>query len=526
MNRGVWVGAVILGLGASLPELSAQQNVWRPVVRPAATPFLPELAPMGAALGRPVPVARGVMGDDGAPRAFSGDAPIAAGAHDLEIIARAGPVRQVGYTHAADGPEAPDFVRPALTRVPDFQPVPPAPARGEIVPIGNWVEKYPILGPPPAQSPQSPEGPFAASPPSPTRFYLDAEYLLWFGKHDKVPPLFTTGNSVAFINGLPSGALGRADTQILFAGALDRDPQSGGRFTAGYWLDDCKAIEVSGFFLGQKSAHFSANTIQFPVISRPFFDLQTGLQSVQQVSFPNRISGTGAVTAPSQLWGLEANERCLLCCGCDYRINGLLGARYLDLRESVLITENTTFGPQAGSFGGVNLDGANAFVFDRFATHNHFYGGQVGAEWQWRHGRWAVDVRGKLALGVTHEELDISGGQLFTNFAGPGDPRPGGLLALGSNIGHFTKDRFSVVPEVGVNLGYYITENLRAYAGYNFLYWSNVARPGDQIDTTLDSALIPRFPAMTPTGQNRPAVLFKQTDYWAQGLVFGVELKF
>jgi hypothetical protein len=139
-----------------------------------------------------------------------------------------------------------------------------------------------------------------------------------------------------------------------------------------------------------------------------------------------------------------------------------------------------------------------------------------------------VDGYGKLALGATHQTLDINGGQTFTNVATPIDPRPGGLLALSSNIGHFSRDRFAVVPEVGVNVGYNLTPNLRAYVGYNFLYWSSVARPGDQIDRVIDSALIPNFniPPRPPTGQNRPAVLFKDTDYWAQGVTFGIELTF
>ena len=37
-----------------------------------------------------------------------------------------------------------------------------------------------------------------------------------------------------------------------------------------------------------------------------------------------------------------------------------------------------------------------------------------------------------------------------------------------------------------MTLGYQLTETVRLYAGYNFLYWTNVARPGAQIDRNLD----------------------------------------
>ena len=58
-----------------------------------------------------------------------------------------------------------------------------------------------------------------------------------------------------------------------------------------------------------------------------------------------------------------------------------------------------------------------------------------------------------------------------------------------SNIGHFSQSQFAVVPEIGVKLGYQLTPNLRLQAGYNFLFWSNVVRPGQQIDTSVNPNL-------------------------------------
>ena len=55
-----------------------------------------------------------------------------------------------------------------------------------------------------------------------------------------------------------------------------------------------------------------------------------------------------------------------------------------------------------------------------------------------------------------------------------------------TNSGSFTRNEFSVVPEIGINLGYNVTQNLRLFAGYNFLYWTNVLRVADQVDTTLN----------------------------------------
>jgi hypothetical protein len=75
-----------------------------------------------------------------------------------------------------------------------------------------------------------------------------------------------------------------------------------------------------------------------------------------------------------------------------------------------------------------------------------------------------------------------------------------------------------------VKLAYQITPRLTASLGYTFLYWSNVARAGDQVDTTVNPTLIP--PVVAPTGPARPAVTFQQSGLWAQGIQLGLELIF
>ena len=103
----------------------------------------------------------------------------------------------------------------------------------------------------------------------------------------------------------------------------------------------------------------------------------------------------------------------------------------------------------------------------------------------------------------------------------------GGILALPTNSGHFTHDPFAVVPEVGLNVGYQVTNRLRLFMGYSFLYWSNVVRPGDVIDRTVNLTQIPsNLGPGTLVGPARPAVVLKDTDFWAQGLNFGVAVRY
>src|SRR5205807_2396234 len=54
-------------------------------------------------------------------------------------------------------------------------------------------------------------------------FWIDADYLLWFGKNSSVPILHTRGQTT-----VPRpGALDQAGTKILFAGPLDFEDRNG-----------------------------------------------------------------------------------------------------------------------------------------------------------------------------------------------------------------------------------------------------------------------------------------------------------
>jgi hypothetical protein len=448
-------------------------------------------------------------------------------------IVRTSPYTPVVYGAAHHHP-APTLIS---TPVPGPSPIPttvPAPAPEMRPPV--------VLPEPPAPSIReyapATTASFSAAETEPEGWlwYARAEYLLWWTKDDRTAvPLATTSNLPTNPPNplLPDpGAADDPTSVVLFGDQLQRSSFSGLRWAFGMALDDCgsKFFEIGGFFLGQRSANadISANSI----LARRFNDLNFGIPSAEIVNDPGFQSGRIEIRSPSQLWGLEANYLCKWCCGCDYRFDWLIGGRYLNLKEELSITERIFYIQDVDPVGFPQLlAGTTVVGNDTFSTRNEFYGGQIGVHGRWQQGRYSIDGRAKLALGVTHQSLRIDGSQVFS---GPGavnaDPRPGGLYALNSNIGSFSKSQFSVVPEIGVNLGYDISENLRVSAGYNFLYWTNVIRPGDQLDPNLNVNRIPNF---LPVGfqapqpaVDGPQVLFKQSDYWAHGLTFGVELRY
>ena len=136
----------------------------------------------------------------------------------------------------------------------------------------------------------------------------------------------------------------------------------------------------------------------------------------------------------------------------------------------------------------------------------------------------------RCAFGVLDQVADITGGQTLTFANGTTTKTAGGLLALpGANIGVFDHHQFAVLPEVSLNIGYQLTSHTRLFIGYDFLFLGNALRPGGTIDTTVDAARIPNFPlpgAPAPLpGAPRPGPYFTTSDFFAQGINFGLQFR-
>ena len=369
------------------------------------------------------------------------------------------------------------------------------------------------------------EGPGACDvvPPSrPATFWGSAEYLLWRVKGDTLPPLVTTSPI-----GTPQGAAGVAGTPgtfTLFGGGVNDDFRSGGRIRVGTWLDcqQCLGIEASFFMLADSSSGFDGASTGNPILARPFFNVATGMPDSQLVAFPGIVTGTVSARETSELLGAGIWLRHCLCCGECYRVDGLLGYRYLRLTGHLGIAESLVSTDPASPT--IPL-GTHIGVLDRFDTTNNFHGADLGLTGEFRRGPWVLEWTTKVALGGNGGSVDIGG---VTNVTVPGfapTTNAGGLLALSSNSGHFDRNRFSVVPEVGVKVAYQVTPRVRAFVGYDFLYWTSVLRPGGQIDTAVNPGLLP--PVMTPlTGPIRPVPVLATNDIWVHGISVGLEFRY
>jgi hypothetical protein len=361
------------------------------------------------------------------------------------------------------------------------------------------------------------------------RFFLSGEYLLWWMPGYPTPVLGTTNTNPAL-----RGFFGEpGTTAIVGPGSFIGSTRSGFRVRGGAWLDDCGSCGIDGsfFFLGRQSDSVAVSSGAFPLISRPIFipNLIPGTntpigENGEFVAVPGVLRGTLTAQGSSELWGADINARKSLCNTCNTRAEVFAGYRHLNLREQLTITENiTVIGPGNAQVPVPDPLGTVVTVRDQFKTRNEFNGGQIGGVYERRWGRWDVNTRASVALGTTHQVLDIDGFQVRQQPGMPPMTFTGGLLAAGPNLGHFTHDRFSVAPELTLNFGYRVTNNIRVFAGYNFLLWTNVIRPGDQIDRVVDITFVPNSPPTPPSGMARPRPLFAQRDLVVNGIQFGVD---
>jgi hypothetical protein len=357
------------------------------------------------------------------------------------------------------------------------------------------------------------------------RVWGSAEYLLWQMKDSPLPvPLLFGGP------GTPNGApvVGTA-MQTLAIGSQDvsLSARSGGRFTLGYWDDDdLWGTSVTYFFLGTASTGQVVGSTGKPGpngLTIPFIDAQTGLESSTRVAFPGGFAGVAALDVTNDLQGLEWNGFARIGeDGRPLRFHLIGGFRYLNFVERLTYD---TFSPSI-------VPPADVFsTQDAFDCRNYFYGAQIGGQAEYRRNRLLLRAQSKLAMGAMYEVVTMAGRLLTNDFNGFGAPQlfPAGYLVGPTNAGTRSTTRFAVIPEVNLNIGYQVTRRAAVLIGYSFLYVSNVVRPGDQIDRTINPSQFPSItgvPSTALVGPARPTPLMSTTDFWAQGLNIAVQFNY
>src|SRR5262249_5028588 len=156
-------------------------------------------------------------------------------------------------------------------------------------------------------------------------------------------------------------------------------------------------------------------------------------------------------------------------------------------------------------------------VGDHFATRNSFNGFDFGLTGELRRGKWSLDWLAKLAVGETFSAFDISGETTKTVPGFAPVTNAGGFLALSTNSGHFTRDQFALVPQLGLRLNYDVTPHIRTSLGYTVLWWNGIAYAASATNLNINPNLLP--PVVPPvTGPAAPGLLFPKSTLVGQAI--------
>ncbi|MBS0260456.1 MAG: BBP7 family outer membrane beta-barrel protein [Planctomycetes bacterium] len=376
------------------------------------------------------------------------------------------------------------------------------------------------------------------------RWSVSAEFLMWWTKDTPCPvPLASTAPASAQTNpadSYPPGNLSNPDTVVVLGGGdIPIHMQPGGRFNVGLGLgdEDRYGVEMNFLFLGNTTReqtvtsngsqdqflttpYNAVDSIVFPAPGTPYANFLAG-----PASFNGSLSNAGAATLTTQMqfYGGELNGLWNLTGGNGFAWHLLGGYRLLSVNERLYL--------ETTQLDNNNFTGQFINTLDKFKTQNYFNGGQLGIRGDWRSGNWYIGGTFKLALGSTHEVVTVSGSTTTNTGAHyvqiPVTTVPFGTYAQPTNIGTNSRDQFALLPEFTLRVGMQLAPSIRYFVGYNFLYLSNLVRPGNQIDGTINPLQTAGFngglPA-SPNGGGRPAPLFVSSDFWAQGLTFGAEI--
>lgn len=385
----------------------------------------------------------------------------------------------------------------------------------------------------------------SCSPASRRGFYGRAEYLLWKFNGFDTP-------SLAVTNDLGNAPIpGVAGTRSLYGGELLDGSRSGMRYTIGFWFDENRdlAIEADWAWFETETDVF---TLDVPAgnfaFGRPFYNVAPvdGVGAVQPPANDVQLitGGDLAITARSRFQTGGIRLRTGICCreiggctpnnacGCSACVGGGLlglgsrrgtqaisridfigGYRFAELEEQLLFQEAGLTLANGGT-----LDGSEAFEVD-----NDFHGVDLGFVYQWQSRRWGLELLSRIALGQTSQEIAISGSNTVGATGIAGVTTPGLLLAQDSNIGVYSRDRFSVLPELSARLSYRITPQLSLTGAYTVLYWANVVRP--QFDYSVDGRLA-SGQLVAADLNSHPRVMLNESSLWAHGLNFGLEYNY
>ena len=352
--------------------------------------------------------------------------------------------------------------------------------------------------------------------PTAGKVTFGAEAMLWWFQGSPTPvPIIT------------DDVYGRSTTNVLLGGGtVDTNPNPGFRVTLGYAATPTWGLDANFFYVGNRSTSSSVSSTGKPGSTDllvPYFNVVRNREDITEVSYAPFYSGTATAELTNSLMGAELNVGWPLSANKPWDMSLFGGFRWLQLKEKYVITTSSPNIPP------LPLD--VWLTNDTFDATNNFYGGQIGVRANYVQDAWTFSGVAQVALGGMVQSVDVNGSLVtndFTNF-GPTQTFPGGYFALPTNIGNHSRTEFAVVPEVKLNVGYRFTPTVSVSLGYDFLYASAVARPGNQMNRNINQSQAVSYTGDVPatlTGPAQPTFNFNSSGFWAQAISIALNVRF
>lgn len=361
--------------------------------------------------------------------------------------------------------------------------------------------------------------------------WITGESLLWFSDKLASPALVTTSDPGT----LPLAGRPGVTSQLGGGDGIDFGLLPGYRVSGGFYLDPDQKIGIGsrgyGIFAASeryRNASDGTGGANNPSIGIPFFDLRPGNatnyvgDNAFLVAYENNLgqpvsSGAVDVRSDLEMFGGDGSLHLLLSRSAGIRMDMLGGYSYNELRNSISVASQST-----NLFtGDAIVDGTQFQTNDLFATKNVFHGGHLGVLSSVVRNRVSLSTLAKISFGSMQQSGAISGFTVQTPPVGAASTFGAGILTQPSNIGTFSRNRFAYIPELGIKLGLRPRDNIEFNVGYTMMMWSSVVMAGDQIDNVVDARQL----AGTNVS-NRPALPFRETAFWMQGVDLGVTLTY
>ncbi len=294
---------------------------------------------------------------------------------------------------------------------------------------------------------------------------------------------------------IPVLAADATGTRLFGGGPALTGSQDGLRGEISYWIDNVRqrALWLRLYDSGHQSESAEFNSNNSASVVRPFIVPPATNSSVVVVPGGNSrlsINLKSAVEGGDLLVRHRINEDELV------RTDLLWGYQHIRFVESLTI--NTVIPP----------------LEDReyFATSSQFTGGALGLARSAHDGCWYFDGFAKIGFGNMNRQVLIDntttaadGGTLFI------DPQ--------TNERRFENDTFVFTPELGINAGYKLTNNLHFIVGYTFLRLPKVTRVQD----ALPPGLVTSTAAIRTTD---PRFQFTESNLNVQMLDLGIQYRY